>query len=160
MTAAAQRSPATRRTRGRGRMFGRPGGVGPVVPDVARGIDDQIDHYRGWLRAGCPLRASQTTPLLEELVEACTTCDTVRLDALAGHPSAWVRLGVAHNKHTRSWTLWGDGLISFGLADDSEAWVSASVLLRCPRPPAEVVSTIRAVGVSARSDSIRVGVRR
>ena len=146
---------AVRSRRARGHKRGR-NLAEPPPPDMSRGIDDQIDQYRGWLRSGCPLRTSQRTQLLDELVEACTTTDTVRLDALAGHPSAWVRLGVAHNKHTRSWTLWGDGLISFGLAEDSEAWVSASVLLRCPRPPAEVVATIRATA----ADTRRVATRR
>lgn len=119
----------------------------PPPPDLGRPIEDQIDQFRGWVRHGCPLR-SEPTPLLQRLVEACTHSKASHLHALASHDCAWVRLGVACNKHTRRWTLWGDGLTTFGLAADDEPWVAASVLLRTGRPPAEIVSAVRAAALS------------
>ena len=134
------------------RMFGcRPPGRRPFPPDTDNPIDQkQIDQYWAWLNAGCPCK-KEPTGLTALLVEACESSDFARLGALSQHESEWVRLGVAGNRSTPSWLHWGDGLASFGMAEDPSPWVSASVLLRHPHPPAEVVAAVQAAASERQS---------
>ena len=127
------------------RLFGRSDGAAPPrSPDLRRTVDDQITAYRNWRLAGCPA-PRRPSSLMRDMIEACTSADPVRVGALAGHTSSWVRLGVAGNPHAPMWAVWGDvGLSSFGLAEDPEAWVAASVILHWPSPPPEIVAGIRA----------------
>lgn len=120
----------------------------PIPPDVNGSISrSQINLYWGWLKGGCPSPRrrgrSVDSGLFTAFLEACVSTDQVRLGALAGHESDWVRLGVAGNRHTPVWAKWGDGLRTFGLAEDPSPWVSATVLLSWPRPPVEVVEALR-----------------
>ena len=128
-------------------IFGHPDGITPNSPDLRRDIDDEIDTYWSWRRAGCPIQ-SPPTPLMRDMVEACMSSDPVRLGALAGHKSEWVRLGVAGNTSTPLWAMRGDGIQAFGLVSDSEPWVSAAMLLRCLRPPAEIVEAVKQVAAT------------
>ena len=115
----------------------------PFPPDLSQPIDDQADMYWSWLRAGCPYYGKPDDHM-RDLIDACTSTNRVRLGALSGHPSEWVRLGVAGNLSSPAWAMWGDGMSSFGLAEDGSPWVSAAVLLRYPRPPTEIVESVRA----------------
>ena len=126
------------------RMFGDPGvREAPSPPDLSRPLDGQVDDFWDWLRAGCPYRGTPTGEM-RDVIEACTSSHVVRLGALAGHPSEWVRLGVAGNPHTPMWALWGDGMLAFGLVEDESVWVSASVMVRHFKPPIEVVESLKA----------------
>ena len=147
MTAMAQQQ------RGKGKiaqMFGRrPPKHAPRPPDVSQPVDqEQIDLYWAWLNADCPSTAKHMTGMTALLLEACQSSDAVRLGALSMHSSEWIRLGVAGNPCTPSWVMWGDGLSTFGLAEDSSPWVSATVLIRHPRPPADVVEAIRSASMN------------
>ena len=140
------------------RMFGAPPpGIQPDPPDITATIDEQVDGFWEWLRAGCPyetLPATETDipdPMeieLSLLQLACTSRNRVELGALAGHPSEWVRLGVAGNPYSPPWAIWGDGMVSFGLVADKSAWVAASARLRSLKPPRPVVEAIKASTMS------------
>lgn len=94
---------------------------------------------------------------MEMFSKACLSSDPVWLGAQAGNESEWVRLAVAGNAHTPTWAKWGDGLRSFGLAEDPSPWVSTTVLLRHPHPPVEIVEAVReaAVGIAASAAPVR-----
>ena len=142
------------------RIFGHPEGFTPNSPDLRREIYDEIAIYWSWRRVGCPIHSSPS-PLMRDMIEACMSSDPVRLGALAGHGSKWVRLAVAGNNSTPLWAMWGDGIQSFGLASDAEPWVSAAVLLRCPRPPGEIVEAVKqaAALIELRRNRPAAGVR-
>lgn len=127
------------------RLFRRRGPRRAQPPDTAAEIDGaQITKYWGWLRDGCPESThTDPTPIMELFRDVCLSTDQVRLGALSGHESEWIRLAVAGNSHTPTWAKWGDGLRSFGLAEDPSPWVSATVLLRHPHPPVEIVEAVR-----------------
>ena len=126
-----------------GRMFGRSDGPpAPNPPDLRRPIDEQIDAYKTWRLAGCP-PPKRPSEMMRDMLEACTSTDPVRVGALGGHDSAWIRLGVAGNNLAPLWVVWGDCLSTFGLAEDPDPWVASSVILRWPNPPAEIVEAVR-----------------
>ena len=66
-------------------------------PDIGSEIDGtQITLYWTWLRAGCPeSNGADGPPLMDLFRDACLSSDSVRLGALSGHESEWVRLAVA-----------------------------------------------------------------
>ena len=51
-------------------------------------------------------------------------------------------MALVNNQATPLTTLWGDGKSNFGLASDTNVLVKSAVLIRFPRPPAELLTSL------------------
>lgn len=100
-----------------------------------------IDLFLRWIDNETPV-GRRPTPLTTRLCFAATGDTTAGLADLASDSNHWVRLAVANNPTTPVSVLWGDGISSFGLAGDSNMWVSGTVLLRMSSPPVEVCEAV------------------
>ncbi len=106
-----------------------------------------VDLFWKWVEKGCSIHDGHKG--LEHMAEAVRTLDQSKLTAFISSKHDWIRFAAANNPHCPPYALWGDGSSSWGLAEDSNLWVRAAVVIVMPSPPASVLkAAVATVGMA------------